>query len=152
MKRSLPHSAAPNSRPLLRSRTSPAIGVCVCVCARARAPARPLAAPAAANGSRAERPRQWPEVNDLCHFLLHAARAQKHTAMRESHAFPRNVHCRAKTCDKIRHLGPLPRAPRRSAGGGPSHPSCPGNRAAAPAAALSFRAHPKIPAPVFSPG
>ena len=33
--------------------------------------------------------RQRPEVYDLCHTILHVARARKHTVMRESQAFPR---------------------------------------------------------------
>ena len=70
-------------------------------------------------------PRQWPEVCDLCHTFLHVARVRKHTDMRElyafrvqfSHALSRAiltcpcVFClaqRAKTCDKIWCLWPLP--------------------------------------------
>ena len=37
--------------------------------------------------SKLVRARQWPEVYDLCHTLLHVARVKQHTAMRETHEF-----------------------------------------------------------------
>ena len=80
------------------------------------------------------------------------------TPREPKNAQPRESRTRFRATGKNVRQNPTPRATAEGAlplGGGwslsPSHPSRPGNRAAAPAATLSFRAHPKIQAPVFSP-